>query len=492
MTFISIAFVVFFISIVPAYYLCPSRFRWVLLLLASCYFYAAFVPKYIFILFFIIIVDFFFALWMERTRGVMKQGLFITSLVITIGVLFVFKYFNFFNDNIGALAHALGWNYSIGALSFILPLGLSFHTFQSLSYLIEVYRGKYPAERHLGIYALYVMFFPQLVAGPIERPSHLIPQFKKIISFEKERIFSGLRLMMWGFFKKLVIADRLALSVTYIYANLAQVGGPSILFVLVVFTFQLYADFSGYSDIARGSSRVLGIDLVRNFDQPFFSRSIAEFWRRWHISLSSWFRDYLYYPLVCATRRKSVTWIYMSIIITFLVMGLWHGAAWTYVIMGTLFGLYIVLGFITKPLREKMVRWSGLDRAPHLHVALQVLITFLIVSFTFAFFRSPDVPTVLTLLKQLCVGWHLSLEQFTEAYFIHPFSQLGMRRIDLLLSFIFISILLFVEKMEKDKHLGTFLKTKSLFLKTVLYSTVFLALLMFASFATNAFIYFQF
>ena len=255
MTFVSLAFLVFFIGITVAYYLCPPRFRWALLLAGSCYFYAVFVPKYIFVLFFIILVDFILARWMEQTEGAAKRSLFVAGVVVTVGVLFVFKYFNFFNENIAALAQALQWNYSIGALSFLLPLGLSFHTFQSVSYLIEVYRGNYPAERHLGIYALYVMFFPQLVAGPIERPAHLLPQFKKTVSFDTGNVLSGLRLMLWGFFKKIVIADRLALSVNYVYANIAAVPGPSILFAMFAFGFQLYADFSGYTDIARGRAR---------------------------------------------------------------------------------------------------------------------------------------------------------------------------------------------------------------------------------------------
>jgi len=450
------------------------------------------VPQYILVLFFLIIVDFILAQRMELAEGSVRRGLFFASLAATLGLLFVFKYFNFFNSNIATLAHALHWNYSIETLALILPLGLSFHTFQSISYLIEVYRGKYPAERHLGIYALYVMFFPQLVAGPIERPEHLLPQLKKEISFEKGNVFSGIRLMAWGFFKKMVIADRLALSVNYIYAHMLQVSGPSILFALFAFAFQLYADFSGYTDIARGSARVLGIDLVRNFDQPYFSRSIEEFWRRWHISLSSWFRDYFYSPIAYSVRRMGAYGLYICIIATFVVIGLWHGAAWTYIIMGFLFGCYIVIGRLTKSMRHAGAAWIGLARLPRLRTVVQTIITFVLVSTAFVFFRSPDLPTAGAFLERLFVGWNISFAQFIEGYVIHPFVLLGIKHTDLILSLFFVFFLMIVENMERQHRLGLYIKKQSSFVLSLLYCSLLLAILMFGMFATDAFIYFQF
>ena len=222
-----------------------------------------------------------------------------------VGVLVLFKYFDFLNDSLAGLARFAGWNYSIGALALVLPVGLSFHTFQAMSYTIEVYRGRQPAERHFGIYALYVMFFPQLVAGPIERPQNLLPQFRVFHQFDYERVTNGLKLIAWGLFKKTVVADRLALFVNPVYANPAQFDGPILVLATLSFAFQIYCDFSGYSDIAVGSARVLGFRLMRNFDRPYHALSVAEFWRRWHISLSTWFRDYLYYALgetVCPSR----------------------------------------------------------------------------------------------------------------------------------------------------------------------------------------------
>ena len=492
MTFISIAFLVFFVCIVVGYYLCPPRFRWALLLLGSCYFYMVFVPQYILVLFFIIIVDFICALQMERTEGSARRRFFFIGLIANIGVLFVFKYFNFFNDNIALIAQALHWHYSIGMLQLLLPLGLSFHAFQSISYLIEVYRGKYPAEKHFGIYALYVMFFPQLVAGPIERPAHLLLQFKKVVIFKKGNIFSGIRRIAWGFFKKIVIADRLALSVNYVYANILNVPGPSILFAMFAFAFQLYADFSGYTDIARGSSRVLGIELVRNFNQPYFSRSVEEFWRRWHMSLSSWFRDYFYFPMAYSAKQITIYWLYVCIVTTFVVIGFWHGAAWTYIIMGLLFGCFIVIGRLTKSLRQTVAIRIGLTRLPRLRAAVQVIITFALVNIGWTFFRAPDLTTAVTFLKELFVGWHISFSQFIEEYLIHPFMMLGIKNVDLMLSLIFIFILLLVENMERQDRLNSFLNTQTLFMRTVLYCSLFLTILLLGIFTTNTFIYFQF
>ena len=297
MLFNSINFLIFFAIVVALYYVIPKSWRWVLLLVASCYFYMAFIPAYILILFYLVVIDYVMGRLIERTEGGWRKRFLIISIIANVGTLFFFKYFNFFNANAAYLAGVIHWNYPLWILQIALPLGLSFHTFQSLSYVIEVYKKRYPAERHLGIYALYVMFFPQLVAGPIERPQQLLPQLHSLGDFNEARITDGLRIMLWGFFKKVVVADTLGSVVDSIYGNLHTVSGASLALVMVAFALQLYGDFSGYSDIARGTAKVFGVDLVNNFNLPYFSRSITDFWRRWHISLSSWFRDYFYQPL---------------------------------------------------------------------------------------------------------------------------------------------------------------------------------------------------
>ena len=491
MTFTSIAFAVFFLLMIVGCWLCPPRFRWALLLLGSCYFYAAFVPMYIFVLFFLILADFILAQRIECSQGHRRRVYFILSIVANVGVLFVFKYFNFFNANIFALATLLHWHYSIGALRLLLPLGLSFHTFQSISYVIEVYRGKYLAERHLGVYALYVMFFPQLIAGPIERPAHLLPQLRIITMGGGAQILSGLRLMAWGFFKKLVIADRLARVVDHVYGQVPHMPGPSIAVAFVFFAFQLYADFSGYSDIARGSARVFGIELVRNFEQPYFSRSIAEFWRRWHMSLSSWFREYLYFPLAFAGRGNAFVRVYASVFVTFLLMGFWHGAAWTFILMGAFFGSCIVLGLLTKSLRQKVVLMLGLGRVPHVHSFMQGIMTFVLVCVGWVFFRAPNVHTALLFLSRLWVGWDLSPAQFFERYYLHPLITLGISRSELLLSVGSIVLLLSLEYVQ-TLRLDVMLQGRSVFVRSFAYSSLVLAIVLFGMFSVNPFIYFQF
>lgn len=323
-----------------------------------------------------------------------------------------FKYYGFAATNINALAGLLDWNYSLSLLKILLPIGLSFHTFQALSYTIEVYFGRHKAERHFGIYALYVMFYPQLVAGPIERPGHLLPQLHLEHNFDYARVVSGLRLMLWGFFKKVVIADRVALAVSVAYANPFAHHAPFLLAAIALFAVELYCDFSGYTDIARGAARVMGFELMENFNYPYAAKSVAEFWRRWHISLSTWLRDYVFFPLA-RKYGNTKAWIYLSILITFLLSGLWHGAGWTYVAMGAFFGVFIVLGEMTKSLRDGIVRFFRLDKIPSIHGLFQTAITFVLVCFAWIFFRAPSLHTAQLLIKRIFTDipsfWHYEI-----------------------------------------------------------------------------------
>src|SRR3984893_16453219 len=322
MLFNSIDFAIFFPVVVAMFFLSPQRWRVSLLLAASCFFYMAFIPVYIVILFVTILIDYIAGLYIERVEGRKKTALLWLSIVSTCAVLFVFKYLGLFTGSIEGVAGILGWQLPHTALNIILPIGLSFHTFQSLSYVVEVYRRRQAAEKNFVVYSTYVMFFPQLVAGPIERPYNLLHQFYEHHTFDYLRVTSGLKRMAWGFFKKVVIADRLALYVKNVYADPQHFNGLQLTIATLFFAFQIYCDFSGYSDIAIGSARVLGFRLMENFDNPYLSQSISEFWHRWHISLSTWFRDYLYIPLG-GSRVGPKRW-YFNLFITFLVSGLWH------------------------------------------------------------------------------------------------------------------------------------------------------------------------
>src|SRR3989344_2706600 len=360
MSFNSISFLIFLPIIACLYFLVLHRYRTLLLLIASGYFYMVFVPKYIFILLFLIIADYFLAQAIEKRTGRERKFLLFASILTNLSALTFFKYFNFFSENVAALAGFLNWNYSPAILSFILPLGLSFHIFTSLSYVIEVYRGKYKPEKNFLIYALYVSFFPKLVAGPIERPYNLLPQLHEKYDFDYGRITAGLQRILWGFFKKIVIADNLALYVNQIYNQPHEYSGIVLAVATALFAFQLYYDFSGYTDIAIGSAQIFGFKLMENFNLPYFSVSIAEFWRRWHISLSSWLSDYVYYPLVLSSKRIGRIKIYWALFVTFILIGLWHGANWTFVAFGAIQGLYMIFGQMTKNFRQWLTKITGL------------------------------------------------------------------------------------------------------------------------------------
>ena len=295
--------------------------------MASCIFYAAFIPQYLLILFFLIAIDYSAGLLIERRKD--KKFWLIISIVANISLLGLFKYYDFFISNVNELTGS-----HLILLKWILPIGLSFHTFQSMSYTIEVYRGKQKAITHAGYYALYVMFYPQLVAGPIERPQNLLPQFLKKQPFSSQKLYEGLRLMAWGFFKKLVIADRIGQYADAVFNHPEHAGTLPVWLAVFFFSIQIYADFSGYSDIAIGAARCMGIDLSINFNRPYSSKNIREFWKRWHISLSSWFRDYVYIPL--GGNRKGLLRKNINLLLTFILSAIWHGAGWTCIVWGFL------------------------------------------------------------------------------------------------------------------------------------------------------------
>ena len=402
MLFNSFSFLVFFPVVTALYFALPFRFRWMLLLAASCLFYMAFVPWYILILAFTIIFDYFAGLLIGRASGKRRTLILAASIASNVGVLAIFKYYNFLSQNVSALAQALHWNYPLPVLEFILPLGLSFHTFQALSYTVEVYRGHQKPEQHFGIFALYVMFYPQLVAGPIERPQNLLPQFHRAHAFDYARVVDGLKLMLVGFFKKVVIADNLAPDVNLVYANPSAYAGPPLIIATVLFALQIYYDFSGYTDIARGAARVMGFELMINFKRPYFAASIGDFWRRWHISLSTWFRDYLYVPLGGNRGGHLQTW--RNLMIVFLASGLWHGASWLFVIWGALHGAYFTLSLLTRDLRARVASGLGLDRLPAVRQALGVTLTFSAVCFAWIFFRAQSFPDALYISTHLVTG----------------------------------------------------------------------------------------
>ena len=402
MLFNSLQFAIFFPVVTLLYFALPHRWRGTMLLAASCLFYMAFVPAYIGILAVTILIDYVAGIRIEATTGARRRQWLILSIASTCAVLFVFKYFDFFNDTIARTASVMGMEYAAPALQLLLPIGLSFHTFQSLSYVIEVYHGRQRAERDFGLYALYVMFYPQLVAGPIERPQNLLRQLREEHRFDYARVVAGLQLMAWGLVKKIVVADRLAELANRVYDAPQQLTGLPLITGTVAFAFQIYCDFSGYSDIAIGAAQVMGFDLMKNFDRPYAARSIAEFWRRWHISLSTWFRDYLYIPLG-GNRVARPRW-YVNLFITFLVSGLWHGARWTFVVWGALHGAYLILALVSGDARTRVRNALGLERHPMVLRVWQTTATFALVGVAWVFFRAASLGDAWYVLTHLGAG----------------------------------------------------------------------------------------
>jgi len=396
MLFNSLLFLIFFIIVTITYYLLPHRFRWMWLLAASCYFYMYFKPVYILIILFTIIVDYCAGILIERADQKHKKFYLLASIITNVGVLAYFKYFNFLANNVNFLTTSFRGP-QIPLLNFLLPIGLSFHTFQAMSYTIEVYRGNQKAEKHFGIYSLYVMFYPQMVAGPIERPQHILPQLHRVNKFNGTTFITGLLFIMIGLFKKMVIADRLALFVNPVYANPHGHSAFDLLLAAFFFAIQIYCDFSGYSDIAIGSAMVLGIELMKNFNYPFTSKTIAEFWRRWHISLSSWFNDYLFTPILIKKRDWGRSAVIFALFVTFFLSGLWHGAGWTFIIWGLSHAVAICYEVLTRKFRSNLAKKTPAV----LYNTLSILITFSYVVLSWIFFRARNVADAFYIIKRI-------------------------------------------------------------------------------------------
>ncbi len=403
MLFNSYSFLVFFPIVVFAYFLIPKKVRYIWLLVASYYFYMGWNAKYALLLFASTIITYLSGLLLsaKKIRHVTKwkKCIVAVSFISNLSILFFFKYFDFMIVNINRILGALHIKMLTPQFDVLLPVGISFYIFQALSYTMDVYRGEVEAEKNVLKYALFVSFFPQLVAGPIERSKNLLKQVNEEHNFSYERMCQGLMLMTWGYFLKLVIADRIAIFVDHAYSTQTLYDGRYVLLASILFAIQIYCDFAGYSTIAIGAAKVLGFELMENFNCPYFATTVAEFWRRWHISLSTWFRDYLYIPL--GGNRKGTIRKYVNTMVVFLVSGLWHGASWTYVVWGGLNGLYQVIGSILAPMKKKIaVRFPKLDRSYGIR-AVRMAVTFVLVDFTWIFFRADNFAQVKSVLSRM-------------------------------------------------------------------------------------------
>ena len=491
MLFNSLQFAIFFPVVTALYFILPHRFRWGLLLGASCLFYMAFIPAYLLILLLTIIVDYIAGILIDKASGAKRKLILVISIVTNVGILVVFKYWNFAASNLTLLAQSLHWNYGIPALQMILPIGLSFHTFQAMSYTIEVYRSQQKPERHFGIYALYVMFYPQLVAGPIERPQNLLHQFYERHTFDYHRVTNGLKLMAWGLFKKVVIADRLAIAVNQVYGEPTNHQGITLIIATIFFAFQIYCDFSGYSDIAIGAAEVMGFKLMTNFNRPYISKSISEFWSRWHISLSTWFRDYVYIPLG-GNRVPAPRW-YFNLLFTFLLSGLWHGAGWTFIVWGGLNGAYLVCSLATRDVRAKVAQALGLVDRPVLHKLWSVALTFSLICFSWIFFRAASLVDAIEIIKRSAIGLvHLASFQISFAEIRTYVLALGLTKTDLFIVVAAVAILETVHVLQREGDIREVVSRLPQWGRWSVYYGLTLMIIFFGVFSQSAFIYFQF
>lgn len=385
MLFTSVIYFLFLTCTLSVYYLLPVKYRNYLLIAVSAFFYMYVKVEYIFIIIFIIISNYLIGIQIEKAGNKKKRIRYLyVSLFVNIGILVFFKYWNFIIENIFGFLNLFHVKKSIPILEIALPLGLSYYIFQTIGYIIDIYRGSQKAEKNIFRFSLFTLFFPKLLVGPIERAGTFLPQLAKNISFDKENIIEGGKRIAWGLFKKLVVADRISIYQTVVDANPQQQGGLTILFATVLYTFQVYADFSGYTDIAIGTARLFGFNLMENFKRPLLAKNLSDFWRRWHISLSSWVNDYIFNP-IAFNRREWGNWgVFYAILISFIVIGIWHGATWNYVLFGILQAAALIYETVTKKVRKKIAK----KIPPSIYNNVSILLTFLYVSFSLIVFRS--------------------------------------------------------------------------------------------------------
>ena len=488
MVFISEQFLAFFAVTVLSYYCLPLRLRWIWLLLASIFFYAYAQPLYLLQMLATTGAVYWLGLKLEQAEdNQRKQGLMAIGVALLVANLFVFKYASFFNESFRSVFGVVGAEYPVPFFQILLPLGISFYTFQLISYLIDVYRGD-TAERHLGHFGLYVAFFPKIVAGPIERARNLLPQIKVDHAFDYALVAAGLKLAAWGVFKKVVVADRIAPIVDRVYNAPGEFDGVAMTFATWLYAFQIYCDFSGYTDIALGVAMIFGFKLMANFNRPYFATSIQDFWKRWHISLTSWLTDYVFNPLIRSKVIK-IKWynlMLLSMMVTFVVSGLWHGAQWTFVAWGALHGAFIVAGLLLQKPFNKTMMQIGLVKRPQLYRSLKIALTFSLVCFAYILFRANTMTDALYIMAQLPTGWGDAVNGLKDA--------VGPYRTEFMYGLAGIAVVMIAEILQGRVDLGATIAARPAWMRWGFYYAGALSIILFGAFYTNnqQFIYFQF
>lgn len=497
MLFNSLDFLIFFPVVTLIYFLIPHKVRYIWLLICSYYFYMCWNAVYALLLFTSTAITYASGLAIHAAakneendpERLKSKGFVAISFILNLSILIFFKYADFIIENLNLLFGRFGLGFFVPEIDILLPVGISFYIFQALSYTVDAYRGDVKVERNFLKYAVFVSFFPQLVAGPIERSSRLLQQFNERHRFDYDRICKGLMMMVWGFFQKMVIADRVAVFVNQVFNYYNYYSGLEIFIGMLFFAVQIYCDFAGYSNIALGAAQVMGFELMQNFTEPYLARSVADFWKRWHISLTSWFRDYLYIPLGGNRRGK---WIkYRNIMIIFLTSGLWHGANWTYVIWGGLNGIFQVVGAQTLGLRKKIKSAAGIREDSWSWKMLATVITFLLVDFTWIFFRADNIGAAFSMIRQMFSGFRPWVLIDGSLY------SMGLSFIDFWIGLAAIAVLLAVDILHYKKiHIREWIVKQNLWFRWGVYLLAVYSILIFGYYGPNfdaaQFIYFQF
>lgn len=483
MLFNSFSFFLFLPIVLVLYMVTPKKLRWALLLVASYYFYMSWNASYAILIAFSTVVTYFSGIYIHQASSERRKKVIVAiSFIVNLAILFFYKYFNFFSKTIEELFDVIGLQIEAPILDILLPVGISFYTFQALSYTMDVYRNEIKPERHIGIYALFVSYFPQLVAGPIERSKHLLPQLRSLRQFDYDNLRTGCILILWGFFKKIVIADRVAILINTVYDDPSKYTGIETFWAVLLFSIQIFCDFSAYTDIARGVARLMGIDLMKNFDSPYFAKSITEFWRRWHISLSTWFRDYLYIPL--GGSRIGIQRTYVNLFIVFLVSGLWHGASMNFVIWGAMHGVFIVLEKMFRKVSSK----NYSQKVSFSTSLFQRILTFIAVTFLWIFFRADTFKDSIIVVKNL-FQWD------SENVFNGSLYNLGITSNEFYWTLAFIVLMLLVEYYHSFiNNISAMLAKQHIALRWITYIAFVLIILIFGAYGgeQQEFIYFQF
>jgi len=502
MLFSSISFLLFMLVLFLVYWMIPHKFRWILLLLANIIFYGSYDKRYLLALFFATVISYITGLYIEeKSDGKKKKGIFAAGVILSLSLLLIFKYTNFVIGSGEKLLKLLSIPVDDITLKLIMPAGISFYTFQMVGYIVDVYKGKIKAERNFFKYTVFVTFFPNISSGPIERAGHFLPQLEIEKKFDYESCVYGMRLLLLGLLKKIVFADSMSKYVNNVFDHVQDFSGPALIFATILFTFQIYCDFSGYSDMAIGVAKLLGFDLPVNFNAPYYASSIKEFWARWHISLSTWFRDYVYIPL--GGNRVSKLKRNRNLIITFLVSGLWHGANWTFVLWGGIHGLCQV---IENTINEKIRHNNKIRNSEKIgnneiignnekagkidqnqkpvEKVIRIIITFVIVSFAWMFFRANSISDAIYILRNM----------FIPGSIAEAFARMSMSKFSILKTFLAILALMIFDYFNSKRDILANMSRINIVIRWLIYIalTVLIITLKIHNGTTQEFIYFKF